>query len=236
MLFVYYQATSVVKLDKAEILELAVAHLAQIQQLPNSACAANHVPSYKTGFRECTRETIRYLSSATMMPNPVLHDLDNHLHTVCEISSHRSNANMPSVATLHGLLPERHCTSSPSLDRLSSASPMLSSASSLLNPFGRSRILFSPVSPIDLREHLLQSSMDSGFYSNLASPSGSASSMASPALSVCCSSVSDSSAVDIDANSSDVGSDIDESAMSVDSKSDFALCNVIADEKPWRPW
>ncbi|XP_053376434.1 enhancer of split m8 protein-like [Mercenaria mercenaria] len=213
-------AGSVVKMDKAEILELAVAHLSQLQQQQPKSSSANHVSSYRAGFRECRKETVRYLSSATQVSSPLLQDLDNHLHNVCD-TSRQNEVIMSSAARRHSFVPERLCTSSPTIDL--PPAPAFS-------PFCRNS-MFSPISSVDIRGDRVHSPLDSMFVNSM-SRASSPCSAPSPAPSTCSSAASDSSISGISVNCVDSNSDFD----GIASKSDIVLGHVIKQEAPWRPW
>ena len=67
------------RLDKADILELTVGHLATLEHQQRSVTMATEVNGYKKGFKDCARETITYLSSTRSLDTDTLFQLNNHL-------------------------------------------------------------------------------------------------------------------------------------------------------------
>ena len=62
------------KLDKADILEMTVRHLKQLQQQQTI-----QTTGYCRGFKDCTRETMRYLRVSRALDDKRLYSLNNHL-------------------------------------------------------------------------------------------------------------------------------------------------------------
>lgn len=73
------------KLEKADILEMTVKHLRQLQRQHVSS-AISHDPTvatkYKAGFNECANEVVRYLGSVHGVEDNVRSKLMNHLGNV----------------------------------------------------------------------------------------------------------------------------------------------------------
>jgi hypothetical protein len=200
-------------MDKAEILELAVSHISQLDQRPRTT-HTDHVTSYRAGFRECRKVTGRFLSSAARMPNPVLLELDNYLQNVCDTSG-QDDVIMSSATRNTRFVPERRCTSSPALDL--PPAPTFCPDS-----------MFSPIASAEIRGHRVHSPMDSLYFGRVSSSF----SMPSPTLSTCTSIASDSSTSGFSDNVVDSSSDLEGIAhtQSQQCKSDIIL------EAPWRPW
>lgn len=73
------------KLEKADILEMTVKHLRQLQRQHVSqaiSCDPNVATKYKAGFNECANEVIRYLNSVPNVDGEVRKRLVNHLGNV----------------------------------------------------------------------------------------------------------------------------------------------------------
>ena len=69
------------RLDKADILELTVGHLATLEHQQRSVTMATEVNGYKKGYKDCARETISYLSSTRFLDTDTLFQLNNHLQS-----------------------------------------------------------------------------------------------------------------------------------------------------------
>ena len=68
------------RVDKADILELTVYHLTQLQQQQRSVTLATEAAAYDTGYKECARETVNYLSTSRVTSESTISLLNNHLH------------------------------------------------------------------------------------------------------------------------------------------------------------
>jgi hypothetical protein len=192
-------------MDKAEILELAVTRLTQLHQQPKTT-NTDHVSSYRAGYRECRKQTVRYLSSAVMMPNSLLLDIDNHLHNTCDTYG-QDDVILSSATRKTIFIPERRRTSSPALDL-----PPAPTFGSFCPDS-----MFSPIASAEIRGHRVHSPMDSSYVSRCDSPFSTTAS-------------SSSSASGISENSSD--SEICAHAQPTHHKSEIA----VGQETPWRPW
>lgn len=83
-LILYFQTSRHSKLEKADILELAVKHLQKLQrqQLALAIAADPAVlHRFKSGFGDCAVEVRRYLSRLASVPTGLRHRLGNHLNT-----------------------------------------------------------------------------------------------------------------------------------------------------------
>ena len=69
------------RLDKADILELTVGHLATLEHQQRSVTMATEAGGYKKGYKDCARETISYLSSTRCLDTDTLFQLNNHLQS-----------------------------------------------------------------------------------------------------------------------------------------------------------
>ena len=69
------------RLDKADILELTVGHLTTLEHQQRSVTLATEVDGYKKGFKDCARETIKYLSSTRSLDTDTMFQLNNHLQS-----------------------------------------------------------------------------------------------------------------------------------------------------------
>lgn len=76
MFLIYFQGgTQVSKLDKADILEMTVSHLRQIQHQQLSAAMAassSVVHRYREGYMECASEAVRYMETSRAYPNDMV--------------------------------------------------------------------------------------------------------------------------------------------------------------------
>ena len=69
------------RLDKADILELTVSQLTSLQNQQRSVSLATDVDGYKKGFKDCARETIRYLTATQSLDTDSLFRVNNHLQS-----------------------------------------------------------------------------------------------------------------------------------------------------------
>ncbi|KAL4221751.1 hypothetical protein ACF0H5_020006 [Mactra antiquata] len=102
------------KLEKADILEMTVKHLRQLQRQQVSqamTCDPTVVTKYKAGFNECANEVVRYLSSVQGVETDTRHKLLNHLGNIVTQVNHQGqeqcqqplNVQIPSQANQQGL-------------------------------------------------------------------------------------------------------------------------------------
>ena len=68
------------RVDKSDVLELTVHHLTQLQQQQRSVTMATEAAAYDTGYKECARETVNYLSTSRFTNESTINLLNNHLH------------------------------------------------------------------------------------------------------------------------------------------------------------
>ena len=68
------------RVDKSDILELTVYHLTQLQQQQRSITMATDAAAYDTGYKECARDTMNYLSTSRVTSESTINLLNNHLH------------------------------------------------------------------------------------------------------------------------------------------------------------
>lgn len=81
------------RLDKADILELTVRQLTTLWHQQRSVSLATEVDGYKKGFKDCARETIRYLSSTQALDTDSVFHLNNHLQS-CYMEKTRKTSSM----------------------------------------------------------------------------------------------------------------------------------------------
>ncbi|KAH3784981.1 hypothetical protein DPMN_163057 [Dreissena polymorpha] len=67
------------RVDKADILDLTVSHLQQLQQRHRSVSMATESAAYNSGFQTCTREVITYLTSQKTADIKTIKALSYHL-------------------------------------------------------------------------------------------------------------------------------------------------------------
>ena len=70
------------RMDKADILEMAVRHLTHLQQRQKSNDHTTLLHGYSRGFKECTRETMRHLRFSEKLDSERLCQLNGHLFGV----------------------------------------------------------------------------------------------------------------------------------------------------------
>ncbi|XP_053380083.1 enhancer of split m3 protein-like [Mercenaria mercenaria] len=133
-----------IRVDKADILELTVYHLTQLQQQQRSVTMATEAAAFSTGYKACAREAVTYLASNKMTTSKVTGSLSNHLHSSFLMCSRRqqSETHLQNYArgdnsygkTDRLSTPLRHCdsfnTSLPELN-LTGYSPILNSTQNL---------------------------------------------------------------------------------------------------------
>ena len=86
------------RLDKADILELTVSQLTSLQNHQRSVSLATDVDGYKRGFKDCARETIRYLTATQSLDTDSLFRVNNHLQS-CYLEKTRGIPNVPQPPT-----------------------------------------------------------------------------------------------------------------------------------------
>lgn len=112
--FSIFQTNQYSKLEKADILEMTVKHLRQLQrQQVNQAmsCDPTVVTKYKAGYNECANEVIRYLGSVQGVEDGTRNRLMNHLgNLVSQLNQQASeqcqqplNVQIPQVSNQQGL-------------------------------------------------------------------------------------------------------------------------------------
>ena len=75
--------TQVSKLDKADILEMTVSHLRQIQQQQITVAMATNaavVKQYNNGYSDCANETVRYMETSKTYPSDMIGRVRSHLN------------------------------------------------------------------------------------------------------------------------------------------------------------
>ena len=85
------------RLDKADILEMTVGHLATLLDHQRSVTLATTVEGYTKGFKDCARETFNFLSSTHSLDNKSLNQLNAHLQTTYLQKTHRGAATCSTV-------------------------------------------------------------------------------------------------------------------------------------------
>ncbi|XP_060554908.1 protein deadpan-like [Ruditapes philippinarum] len=77
------------RVDKADILELTVYHLTQLQHQQQSVTMATEAAAYNAGYKACAREAVTYLAKNKITSDTVTGSLSNHLHKSFLASSSR---------------------------------------------------------------------------------------------------------------------------------------------------
>ncbi|KAH3785709.1 transcription factor HES-4-B-like [Dreissena polymorpha] len=67
------------RVDKADILDLTVLHLQQLQQPHRSVSMATELAAYQIGFQACVREVMTYLTSQKYADMKTIKALSDHL-------------------------------------------------------------------------------------------------------------------------------------------------------------
>lgn len=80
VIFSHHQTAPMTRVDKADILELTVFHLTQLQQQQRSATMATEAAAYDTGFKDCARETMTFITSNRITGESKVSLLNIHLH------------------------------------------------------------------------------------------------------------------------------------------------------------
>lgn len=107
------------KLEKADILEMTVKHLRQLQR-QHVTQAMSHDPTvaskYKAGVNECANEVVRYLGSIQGVDGQVRERLINHLGNVVTSVNNQAHENQQCSQPLKVQIPEhlKHVPSVPS--------------------------------------------------------------------------------------------------------------------------
>ena len=83
------QTEPMTRVDKADILELTVYHLTQLQQRQQSVTMATEASAYNAGYKACAREAVTYLANNKITNNTVTGSLSNHLYNSFLTSSRR---------------------------------------------------------------------------------------------------------------------------------------------------
>jgi hypothetical protein len=77
------------RVDKADILDLTVYHLSQLQRQQQSVTMATEAAAYNAGYKACAREAVTYLARNKLTTDTVTGSLNNHLHQTFLTSSRR---------------------------------------------------------------------------------------------------------------------------------------------------
>lgn len=203
------------KVDKAEVLELAVEFLATIQSSSGIDPSARRT-AYATGFKDCARESVLFLGRTGSVPRQTVHDLTSHLLRISDTKHIYPPVRETSVKG--DFSPELHFTSTPVLSSGSfqgntsfhrdSASPELDKTPAILSTdvIGASvQISHFPVCNISLGSDMFLDSTRS----------------ISP--------ISDTSY-------SDKSASLSSSVSSANSGSELVFKLVAKEEPVWRPW
>ncbi|XP_060603108.1 enhancer of split m3 protein-like [Ruditapes philippinarum] len=77
------------RVDKADILDLTVYHLSQLQRQQQSVTMATEAAAYNAGYKACAREAVTYLARTKITSDTVTGSVSNHLHQAFLTSSRR---------------------------------------------------------------------------------------------------------------------------------------------------
>ncbi|XP_052818489.1 transcription factor HES-1-B-like [Mya arenaria] len=107
------QVSSMTRVDKADILELTVFHLTRLQQrqrglriATETTEGASSATSYKTGYRDCARQTVTYLSANSYCSPEVATSVSGHLRSVYEQTQNSSQAGKDRLQEVHNRIPQ----------------------------------------------------------------------------------------------------------------------------------
>ena len=98
LFFLSFQTSQYSKLEKADILEMTVKHLKNVQhqQLVMAAAADNTVVGkYRAGFSECAQEVTRYLSQVEGLHPETRGKLEMHLQNCLQRTAQMTETHQP---------------------------------------------------------------------------------------------------------------------------------------------
>ncbi|KAL4221467.1 hypothetical protein ACF0H5_019725 [Mactra antiquata] len=221
--------SSIIGKEKAEILELAVEHILNLQEQVNVTPVMS---SYVTGYRDCARETVRYLSSKRAVSEYTLLDCNAHLNNVCDQTLRALNSRPYPVCNSTVNYPQPIRTSTPPMDfnqSLSSTSRHIYNRNVALFRTPQLPPTLSPISPP------LESQRPAFSWNSLdCNLSSSGSSLPSPTNSSCSSKSFDSGISGVSLNSDSVSSVINNA--DVNTSNGNISAPEIKQDGHWRPW
>ncbi|XP_060600948.1 enhancer of split mgamma protein-like [Ruditapes philippinarum] len=224
---IHQNTAPMTRVDKADILELTVYHLTQLQQQQQSVTMAKEAAAYNAGYKACAREAVTYLTKKTRTNDAVTGSLSNHLHNSFLLSSRRQGPAITRYSnhesTNQNIQTNRLSTPLRPCDTFNTSLPEL-------NLSGYSPILNSTQALPELTSSFVHASLDSS------SSSGFSSTFATTSSSDSYSSLSDYSKVndscsDNDENDKDYCIDV----VTIGTGKENEIGHVIK-EVPWRPF
>ncbi|KAL4226366.1 oxysterol-binding protein hes1 [Mactra antiquata] len=75
------------RVDKADILELTVVHLQQLHQQQQQVTMATEHSGYTTGYKDGSREVMRYFSTSGAKNDQTVGHMNSHLHNIYRMTS-----------------------------------------------------------------------------------------------------------------------------------------------------
>ncbi|KAH3780251.1 enhancer of split m8 protein-like [Dreissena polymorpha] len=222
--------SSISRVDKAEVLDQAVRYLTCLQQRPSRHTTSGGVmpgaqtEAYKAGFRECTRETIRYLDAMGTYERNSIKQLGHHLLQVCDAKT-GSAVFQPSRSRFPSPLP-LHTSSTPlsTRDSLLRLPDIAFHHSDSYSPDMRASMML-PRTP---QWNLVGRYSDSPPLFGSVSPTSSVGSFCDVSSSTSANAMSEDS-LDLSLKSSHESS-------TGSAGCDVSLDVIIKEEQPWRPW
>ncbi|XP_028411897.1 transcription factor HES-4-like [Dendronephthya gigantea] len=98
------------KMEKADILEMAVKHLKALRETVNSYPRHDGTSHYKNGFTQCATEVTRYIMGVESIDDNTRSDILSHLNNTCQ-SMHMSASKPPTSPPLSPIITNlSHCT------------------------------------------------------------------------------------------------------------------------------
>ncbi|XP_045162079.2 transcription factor HES-2-like [Mercenaria mercenaria] len=216
------------RVDKADILELTVFHLAQLQQQQRSVTMATEAAAFSAGYKACARDAVTYLAN-NKTSSAVTGSLSTHLHSSYLMHSRRQQT------TTHLQNYPRGGTSQRNTDRLSTplrSYDSLNTSLPELNLSGYSPILNSTQTLPELTSSFIHTGLTFSPSTDCSSASSSVSISSSES---CMSYFGNSTDDDSTANNEekDVNNCID--VVTIGNGKENEIGHVIK-EVPWRPF
>lgn len=219
------------RVDKADILELTVQHLTSEQQHQQIETLDSQATAFNSGYRECMRQTVSYLSSRGLVDTYSIKLLSNHLNAISERAHNFGTIDAAAGAGFQFSTPARACVPGTIIPgNLSAFSPIASVAQYSHSPYlsSTSRTKSRGKALRNGKARVKKSSMDSSEFSSVSSPgtSSATSSSASANQSESCSLTSTfDSAM---SRSTDPSSDIPSSSLSANQSVSYS-CTSTSD-------
>ena len=162
-MFSLFQTNQYSKLEKADILEMTVKHLRQLQR-QHVTHAISHDPTvaskYKAGVNECANEVVRYLGSLQGVDGQVRERLINHLGNVVSSVNNQTMEYKQSSEPLNVHIPQHVNQAVPSVPSGCMLMPTGSQPSQFVFQSNTPNVLYTPhsratsTSPVSHDKHM----------------------------------------------------------------------------------